>query len=97
MNQAFDTLQAIHTLEDGGFTRSQAEAIAKIVRTGQGELATKAGLEHIRESLEHKIDTSATKLRGEMAELRGEIRLLKWMVGFVVAMQAALLAKLFLN
>ena len=39
----FDTLAAARELE--GMARAQAEAVAKPVRDGQGELATKAALD----------------------------------------------------
>ena len=38
----FDTLTAARDLEAAGVERSQAEAIAKAIRDGQGEFATKA-------------------------------------------------------
>ena len=38
----FDTLTAAQDLEAAGIERKHAEAIAKTVRAGQGELATKA-------------------------------------------------------
>ena len=85
MAQAFDTLSAARELEASGFNREQAEAIAAIVRAGQGDLATKADirqvreqLERSREQLEHKIEVANTQLRGEVkqdiAELRGEVK-----------------------
>lgn len=37
----FDTLTAARELEAAGLDRRQAEAIAKTVRNGQGDLATK--------------------------------------------------------
>ena len=40
----FDTLTAARDLEAAGFDRSQAEALAKAIRDGQGELATKADI-----------------------------------------------------
>ena len=88
MAQAFDTLSAAHELEASGFKREQAEAIAAVVRAGQGDLATKADirqvreqLERSREQLEHKIEVANTQLRGEVkqdiAELRGEVKELR--------------------
>ena len=85
MAQAFDTLSAAHELEASGFKREQAEAIAAVVRAGQGDLATKADirqvreqLERSREQLEHKIEVANTQLRGEVkqdiAELRSEVK-----------------------
>ena len=100
MAQAFDTLSAARELEASGFNREQAEAIAAIVRAGQGDLATKADIRQVREQLErsreqlaHKIEVANTQLRGEVkqdiAELRGENRLLKWMIGFTLTLTLA--------
>jgi len=38
-----------------------------------------------------------TELKTEMAGLRGELTLVKWMVGFNLAMTVALVARLFLS
>ncbi len=45
MAQAFDTLKTARALEAGGFKREQAEAITAAIRSGQGELFTRADLE----------------------------------------------------
>ena len=47
----FDTLSAARELEAAGVERSQAEAIAKVVRDGQGELATKADIARLESRL----------------------------------------------
>ena len=70
MAQAFDTLSATHELEAGGFKREQAEAIAAVVRAGQGELATKSDLRLLRSEVKQDI----AELRGEVKELRGEVK-----------------------
>lgn len=44
MTAAFDTLAAARELEAAGMDRTQAEAVAAVVRAGQGELATRADL-----------------------------------------------------
>ena len=40
----FDTLQASKDLQSHGFKQDQADAIAQVVRNGQGELATKSDI-----------------------------------------------------
>ena len=40
----FDTLTAARDLEVAGFDRRQAEALAKAIRDGQGELTTKVDI-----------------------------------------------------
>ena len=52
---AFDTLKAARDLEDAGSTREQAEAAAKAIRSGQGELATKGDLETALAGLETRM------------------------------------------
>ena len=61
MASAFDTLQAAKQLEGCGFKREQAEAVAAVVQSVQGDLATKA-------------DLSATEavLKAEIATLKAE-------------------------
>ena len=48
MTAAFDTLAAARELEAAGMDRTQAEAVAGVVRAGQGELATKDDIRHLR-------------------------------------------------
>ena len=43
----FDTLTAARDLEAAGVERIQAEAIAKAIRDGQGDLATKADIDRL--------------------------------------------------
>ena len=44
MSAAFDTLTAARRLQDAGMERKHAEAIATVVREGQGELTTTGDL-----------------------------------------------------
>ena len=44
MSAPFDTLAAARELEAAGMELRQAEAVAAAIRTGQGELATRADL-----------------------------------------------------
>lgn len=44
MTAAFDTLAAARELETAGMDRQQAEAVASVVRQGQGDLASKSDL-----------------------------------------------------
>ena len=48
MTAAFDTLAAARELEAAGMDRTQAEAVAGVVRAGQGELATKDDIRNLR-------------------------------------------------
>ena len=60
MSTAFDTLKAARDLEAAGMDRAQAEAIAEAIRTGQGELATKADLAELRQAT--KVDLYQTAI-----------------------------------
>ncbi len=48
MAAAFDTLSAAKELQAAGFDQAQAEAVAKIIRAGQGDLATKDDIASLR-------------------------------------------------
>jgi hypothetical protein len=89
MSVAFDTLRFVEKLEDGGFSHAQAKAAAEAFADATGEqLATKADL---REGL------AALKadFRAEIATVKADVLLLKWMMGFVLAFQVGIFAKLF--
>ncbi len=51
MAASFDTLSAAQHMEDAGMNRKQAEAVASAIRSGQGELATKADITAIRSDI----------------------------------------------
>ena len=48
MAVAFDTLSASKELQAAGFEQTQAEAVARIVRASQGDLATKDDIAALR-------------------------------------------------
>ena len=58
---AFDALQAADDLEAAGIDRKQAKAIAAVVRSVQGDLATKTGLLTVKADLRAEI--SAAEMR----------------------------------
>ena len=51
MAAAFDTLSAAKELQAAGFEQTQAEAVARILRDGQGDLATKDDIAALRTEL----------------------------------------------
>lgn len=65
----FDTLAAARALEAAKFSREQAEAIAQVIRHGQGELATKD-------------DLAVFATKDDLAAL--EVRMVKWAVGLAL-------------
>ena len=48
ISTTFDTLQASKDLQENGFKREQAEAVAQAIRNGQGELATKSDIAELK-------------------------------------------------
>lgn len=52
MTAVFDTLAAARDLEKAGMDRAQAEAVANLVRAGQGELATRDDVDALRKDLD---------------------------------------------
>ena len=73
----FDTLSAARELEAAGADRALAEAIAKTVRDGQGDLATKSDVAAVHS----RIDT-----------LHSRIGTLQWVVGIQSAITLATFA-----
>ena len=55
MDGVFDTLKAARELEASGFERKQAEAVASVIRRGQGDLVTKDGMESALTKLENRL------------------------------------------
>ncbi len=77
MTTAFDTLSAAQHMEDAGMDRKHAEAVAAAIRSGQGELATKADL---------------SVLRSDITGVRSDITGLRWIIVIHFAISLATLA-----
>ena len=88
MAAAFDTLNASKELQAAGFEQNQAEAVAKIVRAGQGDLATKDDIAALRSEL--------GALCTELGAQRSELGAIKWVLGLVAALNIAILVRLLL-
>ena len=65
-----------------GFTPDQAETVVRVIAEAQDDLVTKKDL-----------DSAFAPLRIDLAVLKTEISQIKWMLGFVIAGIAAVLAK----
>jgi hypothetical protein len=74
---------AILKLQSVGFTTEQVTALADLIDT---QAATKADLE----SSEHRLEL-------KMAKIDADVVVLKWMMGFVLAFQVAIFARMFLK
>ncbi len=78
----FDSLKLSDKLKTAGFSPEQAEAVVRVIAEAQDDLVTKKDL-----------DSAFAPLRIDMAVLKTEITQIKWMLGFVIAGIAAVLAK----
>ncbi|GGA04007.1 hypothetical protein GCM10011497_37850 [Elstera cyanobacteriorum] len=74
---------AILKLQTVGFTNEQVTALADLIDT---QAATKADLE----GSEHRLEL-------KMAKIDADVVVLKWMMGFVLAFQVAIFARMFLK
>ncbi len=77
----FDTLKFVKRLKAAGFNEGQAEALSDAFKDSQ---------ETTLEDLATKRDLEALEVR-----INGELKLMKWMLGFVLAGIAALVLKSF--
>lgn len=96
---AFDTLKFAQTLRDkANFSQADAEGVAEAFADATGDqLATKADLREQTADLRAEIVGLGLNLRVENAPLRADMLLLKWMMGFVLALLAAILAHMLLR
>ena len=78
----FDSLKLSDKLKTAGFTADQAEAVVRLIAEAQDELVTRKDL-----------DSAFAPLKIDIAILKTEITQIKWMLGFVIAGIAAVLAK----
>ncbi|MEO5374168.1 MAG: CCDC90 family protein [Alphaproteobacteria bacterium] len=91
---AIDTFRIIKRLKEAGFTEPQAETVTDVLREAreadlQG-LATKADLREME--LRGKADLREMELRG-----KAEMLVLKWMVGFNLALSVAIVTRLLMH
>ena len=77
---AFDTHRFVKRLTDCGFTEKQAETLAdEQVALLNGNLATKAGIEALRQEAK----TGIARIEARMEASKSE--LMKWLVGALIA------------
>jgi hypothetical protein len=70
-------------LVEAGFSQPQVEALAEFMQT---EAARRSDLMEVR-----------TDLKADVASVRSEVLLLKWMIGFALALLVGIFGKLFLH
>jgi len=96
---------AILKLQSVGFSAEQVTALADLIDT---QAATKADvdaaehrldlkIEEVEHRLTSRIDAVEHRLDLKIEALRSEVTVLKWMMGFILAFQVAIFAKLFLH
>ena len=102
MAATFDTLAAARDMENAGLPREAAEAVADAIRAGQGELATKAGLDVLQNATRAGLDTLQNATRADLNVLRHAIRAdlaalearMTWRIVLALAAQAGLIVAL---
>ena len=99
MSVAFDTLKFARALrEKANMSAEQAEGVAEAFSGATSEqLATKADLDRSVAELRSEISDGKSELRAEIAGVRSELVLVKWMIGFVLALLVAVFGKLYLR
>ena len=81
----FDAHAVVKRLKAAGFTEQQAEAHAETLAEAiSGQLATKADLTE-----------AALRIEARMTKVEGDMSLLKWMLGFNLALSVTILFKIF--
>ena len=88
----FDTLKFVETLKAAGIPDTQAKAMAEAHKEALAEsaaslLATKEDIADLKQDF--------ARLEQHMTAIEGEIKLLKWMLGFLLAGMVAVLVRLF--
>jgi hypothetical protein len=100
----FDTLKASDNLKAAGVEAKQAEAIVHTMAAAfEDTVATKADIVSVRSDLievkaelKQEIAGVKTELKQEIAGVKADIKLLKWMIGVVLACVAFPILKSFL-
>ncbi|MBD3816954.1 MAG: DUF1640 domain-containing protein [Halothiobacillus sp.] len=75
----FDTHKFVRKLQDAGFEQKQAEALTEAMRAAIDESEL----------------VTRKDLQIELAPIRADLNLLKWMVGLLIGIAVAILARLF--
>lgn len=77
----FDTYQFIKTLQDAGFERPQAEAVASAFKdaSSQAEIATQNDIELVRRDIRE----SELRLEAKISDIKYD--LIKWIAGMLLA------------
>lgn len=99
-----DTLAYVKRLRAAGVPEDQAEAHAEALNAAvESQVATRADLKLTEGALRQELASVEAALRQELASVNArltaveaELRLHRWVLGFIVTLQIAILVKLFL-
>ena len=98
MSATLDTLKLAKRFRDAGASEPLAETFAEAMREAQSaglaDLATKADLAATRADLKADIGQLRSDIDLKLSDARGEMTLVKWMLGFNLALSVAVLIKL---
>lgn len=98
MNTPFDILDYAQRLAKAGVPTAQAQQQSKLLAEVLDKSVTFPGdLNTIERSVVTKIESSEPKIDGRLSLLAGGLRLTKWMMGTLIALNVAILLKLFLH
>lgn len=101
MSTAFDTLKLADRLQSSGFTAEQARGTSSALSEAlTADLVTKVDLSQVRQELKAEIaDVKAevTGVKGRVTGVKAELLILKWMIGFVLALVTAVFVKVFVH
>lgn len=86
----FDTLKFVEKLKSSGMPEQQAKALVEaqqdlISDSAENLLATKADINAVKSDI--------SNVRLELSDVKSDVKLMKWMIGFVLATNVALLFK----
>lgn len=99
----FDTLKFARRLKEAGVperhAEAEADALAEIFNANLGELATKRDLNELGAATKRDLNELETANKRDLKELElkinGELKLVKWMLGLLLAGVLSLVLKAF--
>ena len=98
MNMPFDTLDYAQQLAKAGVPEVQAQQQSKLLADVLSKsVALPSELEAVERNVLTKIDSAEMRIEGRLNTLIGEINLVKWMLGTLIALNVAVMLKLFLK
>jgi len=94
----FDTLKFVKRLKSAGFNDEQSEALSEAQRESLSDiLDTSVSTKSDIARLEKEIESLRRDVKEFDIKFGGEMKLIKWMMGFVLAGIAALILKTFFS